>query len=427
MVKKTAYIMLNKEKIFWGWYIVAGAFFVMAVNYGARYCFGIFVKPLSVEHGWSRSVISMAATINMLVYSIGAIFVGRMLDRIAPRWIITIGAIIAATGYILTGFANTPFSLYLTYGLLVGLGATGMGVVVCSSSVGKWFIKKRGMAIGIATMGISLGTMTLTPLAGYLGKYFSWRIGLIILGIIILLIGISISQILMRKTQPEAYGILPDGDKTPLPGKITVVPAITIVSTRTIFRDLRFWTIAISHGLIVMVIMSIFVHQVAYAIDNNIDSIAAAMSLAVVSVTGFFGQFFFGWLSDRLRDPKYAYFLGILFLLTGVILLYNAQSISSLYLFAIVYGFGYGCLAPILPILAADRFGRHVLGSIYGLLTFFIGVGGSIGPILGGVIYDTLGSYDYLWIINIAILTTISIVILTLKKGKPYKSAPSSG
>jgi MFS family permease len=341
-----------------------------------------------------------------------------MLDRIAPRWIMTAGAVIAAIGYILTGFANTPVSLYLTYGLLVGLGATGMGVVVCSSSVGKWFIKKRGMAIGIASMGISFGTMTLTPLAGYLGKYFSWRIGLVILGIITFIVGIVISQILMRKTQPEAYGILPDGDKTPLPGQIPVVPAITKISIRTMFQDLRFWTIAISHGLTVMVIMSIFVHQVAYAIDNNVDSIAAATSLAVISITGFFGQFFFGWLSDRLRDPKYAYFLGILFLLIGMIMLLNAYSVSSLYFYAVIYGFGYGCLAPILPILAADRFGRHTLGSIYGLLTFFIGVGGSIGPILGGIIYDKFGSYRHLWEINIVILVLMCAVILTLKKGK---------
>jgi sugar phosphate permease len=76
--------LCKKKKIFWGWYIVAGAFLVMAINYGTRYCFGVFVKPISDEHGWSRSVISLAATINMMVYSIGAIFVGRMLDRIAP-------------------------------------------------------------------------------------------------------------------------------------------------------------------------------------------------------------------------------------------------------------------------------------------------------------------------------------------------------
>jgi Major Facilitator Superfamily. len=172
-----------------------------------------------------------------------------------------------------------------------------------------------------------------------------------------------------------------------------------------------------------MVVMSVFVHQVAYAMDNNIENITAATSLAAVSMTGFFGQFFFGWLSDRLRDPKYAYFLGIVFLLIGMILLLNAHSVSSLYLYAIIYGFGYGSLAPILPIIAADRFGRHVLGSIYGLLTFFIGVGGSIGPVLGGIIYDKFGSYQYLWGINVILLTLISMIILTLKKGTQYKPA----
>jgi MFS family permease len=414
---------MNKEKNFWGWYIVAGSFFVMAINYGARYCFGVFVKPLALEHGWSRSVISMAATINMLVYSVGAIFVGRMLDRIAPRWIITCGAIIAATGYILTGFSNTPLSFYLTYGLLVGLGAAGLGVVVCSSSVGKWFIKKRGIALGIATMGIGFGTVLLTPLAGYISKYFSWRIGLIILGAITCIVGIVISQTLMRKTKPEAYCLLPDGDKISCPDQQPTIPAFTKVSTATIFKDSRFWTIAICHGLIIMVVMSVFVHQVAYAMDNDIENITAATSLAVVSFAGFFGQFFFGWLSDRLRDPKYAYFLGILFLLFGMILLLNAHSVSSLYFYAVIYGFGYGCLAPILPILAADRFGRHVLGSIYGLLTFFIGVGGSIGPVLGGIIYDNFGSYQYLWGINVILLALISMIILTLKKGIPYKPA----
>ena len=411
---------MNKEKIFWGWYIVTGSFFVMAINYGSRYCFGVFVVPLASEHGWSRSVISMAATINMLVYSVGAIFVGRMLDRIAPRWIITCAAIIAATGYILTGFINTPLSFYLTYGLLVGLGASGLGVVVCSSSVGKWFIKKRGIALGIATMGISFGTVLLIPLAGYIGKYFSWRIGLFVLGAITCIVGIAISQTFMRKTKPEAYGLLPDGDKIIFPHQQPTEPSLTKVSIATIFKDSRFWTIAICHGLIIMVVMSVFVHQVAYAMDNNIENIPAAISLAVVSFAGFFGQFFFGWFSDRLRDPKYVYFIGIVILLIGTILLLNARSVSSLYFYAVIYGFGYGSLAPILPILAADRFGRHVLGSIYGMLTFFIGVGGSIGPILGGIIYDKFGSYQYLWEINVALLAVISIIILSLKKGRQY-------
>jgi MFS family permease len=417
--------MENNRKIFWGWYIVGGAFLVMGINYGARYCFGVFLKPMAAEFGLSRSVISVAATINMLVYSFGSIFVGRMLDRIAPRWITTTGAVIAACGYILTGFVSTPLGLYISYGLMVGLGSAGMGVVACSSSVSKWFINKRGLAIGFASMGISLGTVTLTPLSGYIVGVLSWRAGLMALGIITLLIGVLVSQTLMRKTNPEAYGLLPDGDKTMVIHQSSASPAIHKVSTLTLFKDSRFWTLAICQGLAVMISMSVFVHQVAYATDNGIDKMAAAASLAAISMTGFMGQFLFGWITDKIRDPKYGSFIGISFMLAGTILLLNVHSIFQLYIAALIYGFGYGSLAPILPLLVANRFGRHVVGSIYGLLTFFIGVGGAIGPVLGGVIYDHFGSYRYLWLINISVLSCIALAILTLKKGKQYTTTGS--
>jgi MFS family permease len=412
--------MENDRKIFWGWYIVGGAFLVMGTNYGARYCFGVFLKPMAEEFSLSRSVISVAAAINMIVYSIGSIFVGRMLDRIAPRWITTVGAGIAACGYMLTGFVNTPLGLYISYGLMVGAGSAGMGVVACSSSVSKWFIKKRGLAIGIASMGISLGTAMLTPLSGYIVNAFNWRFGLMALSFATLLIGVFISQTLMRKTNPEAYGLLPDGDKTKVIQQLSETQQVHKVSTMTLFKDSRFWTLATCQGLAVMISMSVFVHQVAYATDNGIDKMAAAASLAAISITGFMGQFLFGWITDRIKDPKYGSFIGISFMLAGTILMLNVQSIFQLYVCALVYGFGYGSLAPVLPLLVADRFGRHVLGSIYGLLTFFIGIGGAIGPVLGGLIYDKFGSYHYLWLINIFVLSCIAIAILTLKKGKQY-------
>jgi len=412
--------MENNQKIFWGWYIVGGAFLVMGMNYGSRYCFGVFLKPMATEFGMSRSVISLAAAINMLVYSFCAIFVGRMLDRIAPRWIITTGALIAACGYIMTGFVQTPLGLYISYGFMVGLGAAGMGVVACSSSVSKWFIKKRGLAVGIASMGISLGTVMLTPLAGYIVGAFNWRFGLMALSFIILMMGVFVSQTLMRKTNPEAYGLLPDGDKTTLSHQLSETKNVHRISTLTLFKDSRFWTLAVCQGLAVMISMSVFVHQVAYATDNGIDKMAAAASLAAISLTGFMGQFLFGWLTDKIKDPKYVSFAGIAFMLAGTILMLNVRSVFDLYVCALVYGFGYGSLAPVIPLLIAHRFGRHVLGSIYGLLTFFIGVGGAIGPVLGGFIYDRFGSYHYLWLINIFVLSCIALAILTLKKGKQY-------
>lgn len=412
--------MKDHDNIFWGWYIVGGAFLVMAMNYGARYCFGVFLKPMASEFALSRSVISLAAAINMLVYSFGSIFVGRMLDRVAPRWITTVGAGVAACGYLLTGFVDTPLGLYISYGVIVGLGSAGMGVVACSSSVSKWFVSKRGVAVGIASMGISLGTVMLTPLAGYIVMTFSWRFGLMALSFLMLIVGILVSQTLMRKTNPEAYGLLPDGQSIPVMHSPATAPAVSKISTLTLFRDSRFWTLAVCQGLAVMISMAVFVHQVAYATDNGISKMAAASSLAAISLTGFMGQFFFGWITDKISDPKYGSFIGISFMLAGTIILLNVTSIFDLYIAALVYGFGYGSLAPMLPLIIANRFGRQFMGSIYGLLTFFIGTGGAVGPVLGGFIYDHFGSYHYLWLMNIVVLSLIAIAFLTLKKGRPY-------
>ena len=331
--------MGNKSaaSVFWGWYIVAAAFFVLAINYGSRYCFGVFVKPLAQEYGWSRSVISLGASLNMLIYSACAVVIGRMMDRVAPRWIVTGGAVIAALGFLLTAQVRTPWQFYLIYGLLLGVGSAGMGVVTVNSSVGKWFIRKRGTAIGLATMGMSFGTISLTPLAGLIVKHFDWRAGFIALGLISLLVGVSLSQLFLRKVRPEDHGFLPDGEVNPdLVVKISTPPAPVRIGFGTMIRDGRFRTLACSFGLAVMVLMSVFVHQVAFAIDQGIGEVTAAASLGVLGLAGFAGQFFFGWLSDRLRDPKYASFLGMSFMLAGLVALLQVASARGLFFYAYI-------------------------------------------------------------------------------------------
>lgn len=406
--------------IFWGWYIVGAAFFVLAINYGSRYCFGVFVKPLAQDYGWSRSVISLGASLNMFVYSACAVIIGRMVDRIAPRWIVTVGAVIAAISFMLTAFIREPWQFYLVYGLLLGIGSSGLGVVGVNSSVGKWFIRKRGTALGITTMGVSFGTVALTPLAGVVVKNFDWQTGFLMLGIITLVIGVSLSQLFFRKIRPEDHGMLPDGETRPeMVVKIDAVPEPVRLRFGDMCVDRRFQVLALSFGLAVMVLMSVFVHQVAFAIDQGIDRILAASSLAALGLAGFTGQFFFGWLSDRIRDPKYASFLGMLFMLAGLVLLLQVATARGLFFYAVIFGFGYGSLAPLMPILLADRFGRHYLGSVYGFVTLFLGIGGSIGPYLAGLIYDRFGAYTYVWQADIAIMIFVAACILTLKPRVP--------
>ncbi|MBN2438481.1 MAG: MFS transporter [Deltaproteobacteria bacterium] len=407
------------RKIFWGWYVVAAAFITIGINYGTRYSFGVFLKPMCEDLGWPRSIVSFAMSLALLFYGIGGILSGRLLDRFAPRWIMMAGSAIAAFGFILTPFISTPLQLYMVYGVIYGLGASFFGSAVCVSSVGKWFIQKRGIAIGITSIGIGVGTMAITPLAGLIVKFFDWKAGFIILGIATFVLCTAMSQFFMGRTRPEEYGLLPDGTAT-LPAKPEKSSDGYTRSyrqtTRLLLTDSRFWIIAVCFGFVTMTAMTVLVHQVAYAEGYGINRIAAASSLGIIGMASIAGRFFFGWLSDKIGDAKHSACLGFACMTVAMIILLFFHSIELFYLYACLFGFGYGSISPMLPILMMDRFGRDISGTSYGLIAFFaIGLGGSLGPILGGIIYDATGSYTFAWQINLAVLMVVTVLIQFLK------------
>lgn len=411
-----------KKGLFWGWYVVAGAFLILAINYGARYSFGVFVKPMADQYGWSRSVISAAMSVMVLAYGIGGIFAGRLVDRIAPRWIITAGAVFMSGSLFLAALIREPWQFYLTYGLGAGLGAACLGVVVCNSSVGKWFVRRRGLAIGISSIGVGVGTMVTVPVAGYIVKAYGWQTGFSAIGLGVLFIGVVLSQWLMGRTKPEDYGMLPDGDGRREEEGVSSLPEGRFVypSLKAVLRAPQFWLIALCYSLAVMAEMAVMVHQVAYALDRQIDKVAAASSLGAIGMASIFGRFFFGWLCDRISDAKYAAAIGFFFMAAGVVLLVASRDAALLFLYALVFGFGYGSITALMPFLLADRFGRHLLGSSYGMLVFFVmSTGGSVGPILAGYIYDRTGSYLPAWYLYLVVLAAVTLLILMLHRSGP--------
>ena len=408
-------------RFFWGWYVVLGAFLILAINYGARYSFGVFVKPMAEQHHWSRSVISAGMSVMVLAYGIGGIFAGRLADRIAPRWIITAGAVLMAAGLFLTALIREPWHFYITYGVFGGFGAACLGVVVCNSSVGKWFVRKRGLAIGIASIGVGAGTMATVPLAGYVVKVYGWQMGFAAIGVFVLIIGVGLSQWLMGKTKPEDYCLEPDGGSAgtnglasdPEPFAVSSAPP----SLGPVLRNSQFWIMVVCYSLAVMAEMSAMVHHVAYALDRQIDKVAAASSLGMIGMVSIFGRFFFGWMCDRISDAKYAAALGFFLMAGGMLALINTTTVTTLFVYSLLFGFGYGSMTALMPFLLADRFGRHILGATYGVQVFFVmAIGGSTGPMITGYIYDMTGSYDQAWLLHLAVLVIVTFLILTLKK-----------
>ncbi len=422
---------MQKDKgLYWGWYIVAAAFVAMGVNYGSRYCFGIFIGPISADTGWSRLVISGAATVGILAYSIGGILSGRLLDRMAPKWIVTIGSGVLGLAFILSSFSQSPLQFSIAYGFFSGLAGSFFGVVVCNSYVGKWFVKKRGMAIGIATMGIGTATMILPFFAGYFVRGYGWRTGFIALGCLVTVVGTLMAQFFMKRRRPEDQGLLPDGEssgqveaETKAAGTLASGP----VQKVQFLKDSRFWILAFCFSMAVLAEMLAFTHQVAYAIDIGIESMKANASISIIGLSSIAGRYFFGWISDRMRDAKYAACIGFIMMALGILVIWQIRSIYGLYGYAFLFGFGYGSIATMMPYLLADRFGSAMLGTIYGMLTFFVVAAASIGPILGGFIYDTTKSYDFAWQVTLALLVLVIFVIMTLKnEGKKTLSTSTT-
>lgn len=414
--------MKARNHIFWGWYVVFGAFTILVINYGIRYSFGVFVKPMFAEYGWPMTVIQFGASVNLAVYAGASALAGWLLDRFAAKWIIMIGIVITSGGMLLASTVTTPIGLYLSYGVLVGGGSAGCGVVVSSVTVGKWFRRYRGLAIGLSSMGIGIGTLLMAPLAGYIVKYHGWRNGFLSIGLLVAVVGISVSQIFMGKKGPAQLGLQLDGaalETDPDPSR-QPVQATARVSLKPALRDPQYWIMATCNLLAVVTVMMAFNLQIAYAIANGINELTAAAAVGVMGLTGSMGKLFFGWFSDRIRDAKYAASAGFMIMAAGMLLLYTAKTPFLLYAFAAVYGFGYGSLAPMIPYLISDRFGLEVLGSAYGFMILFVnGIGGSTGPIIGGYIYDRTGSYDPAWLGCLALLLIAAFAILTLKPRQP--------
>ena len=252
------------------------------------------------------------------------------------------------------------------------------------------------------------------------------KAGFILMGVCILVIGVSLSQWFMGKTRPEDYGLLPEGGGgTEREGDPTSDGGPRLgPSLRQVLRDSRFWILAVCYSLAVMAEMSALIHQVAYAQDLKIDNVAAASSLGIIGIASILGRFFFGWMSDRIGDAKYASVIGFLLMAAGMFLLVKTTSVAMLFAYALLFGFGYGSIAVMMPFLLADRFGRYVLGSSYGVLTFFsVGIGGSAGPMIAGYIYDLTGSYNIAWLLNFADLLIATFLILALKPRRPDAAA----
>ena len=396
-------IETEKQRFFYGYVVVAVAFSIQLITWGTFNTFGIFFNPLQTEFGWSRAAISGAASLSMFLCGFVGIIVGSLNDRFGPRLVITACGFFFCLGYLLMSGLNTIWQLYLFYGLMIGIGMSGTDVVLLST-IARWFVKKRGMMSGIMKVGTGVGMVIVPLVASRLIIVYDWRMTYAILSAIALIFVISFAQFLRRdpaQMQQLAYGEEANaGSLNSVEGGLYLREAI---HTR------QFWTICVVNLIFLLCAMTIVVHIVPHALDLGISATNAAIVLSIIGGASIVGRFMMGSLGDIVGNEQ-AVIICFLTLVVAVFWLQLAKELWMLYLFAVVYGFSHGGFVTLISPTVAGFFGTRSHGLIFGVVFFSGTIGGTIGPVLAGHIFDVTNSYE----IAFLTLTFLSITGLVL-------------
>jgi len=401
-----------QRRFYYGWVIVGLAMVSMSFWYAFRTTFSIFFVALIDHFHWSRAETAGAQSIGMLVYMVMAPVVGYLVDRVGPRKVILPGIFLMGLGLLLCTQVKSLIHFYLFFGVIAGIGVTCLSISPFTTILSHWFEKKRGVANGLASVGMGFGPLIFVPLFQYLITIRGWPFAFLIFSLLVFAIPFPLIGIFLRH-KPQGIGLSVDGNDSTFSSTAQYSKENNEdQKVKELMKNTRFWSLLLFPALMVFGVYIVIVHHVKYLVDLGVDRTWAASLFAVTGALSAVFRIFWGWLSDRIGREMtltlggFSFSLGIL----SLILFQKSPSSFLLSLFAFFFGAGWGSTAPMFMSIAGDLYrGRH-FGLIYGLLEGMIGIGAAVGSWLAGYLFDQTQSY--LGAFSLAILSCAISVLL---------------
>jgi MFS family permease len=388
---------------FYGWVVVAVAFVTLGIGTNTRTAFSLLYPPILTEFGWERSTTAGAFSLGFLAATLFSPVIGVLMDRWGPRYVIPLGALIMSTGMALASVISQPWQLYLTLGVLVGGGSMALSYMGHGLFLPAWFVRQRGLALGVAFSGVGVGSILLFPwLQGFLTQR-GWREACWVMAGLLLATVLPVNLLLQRR-RPEEIGLAPDGDPpTGAAGHVqrageAVVDHAWVATDWTLARAMktrRFWWLALSSTTSLYAWYAVQVHQTQYLTELGFAPDVAAYALGLVGLTGSVGQILLGYMSDRLgREWGWTLSMAGFAVCYALLLAMKAQPTPGLlYVMVVAQGLlGYG-MAAVFSAVPAELFAGKHYGAIAGMLSVAASLGAGTGPWVTGVLYDRTGSY----------------------------------
>jgi MFS family permease len=373
--------------------VVIGACVTQFTVIGSLFSFGLLFKTFEAEFGWSRTVLSSCSAVAFLVMGILAIAAGRLSDKYGPKPVLAVSGLLFGLGYALISQVTQPWHLFVIFAVSIGLGMSTHDVVTLST-IARWFEGRRGVMTGVVKVGTAVGQVVLPPVMALLIVLLGWQMAVVSIGICVTILLISSA---MMMTYPEVS--TPETAVQDPPG----------MSFRAACRTRLFWRLCVIQFLFFPTLMTVPVHLAVHSMDLGMTAGRAALLLSVLGAASIAGRLVIGLGADRLGGKR-AFILSFIPLIASLFAFAITTAHLPLFLVVALYGFAHGGLFTLVSPVVAEYFGMRAHGSIFGIIVFFGTIGGSIGPILAGWVFDLLGSYQPTFI-GLGLMTCLGLIM----------------
>src|SRR5438445_735211 len=402
------------RRVFYGWIVVAASATIVCVALGCLFALGVFLAPIERAMGWSRGAISTVALLNWIAMGLGSFFWGALSDRIGGRGVAVGGGFLLGLGLVLASQAQALWQFSLSFGFLVGFAA-GAFYAPLTATTTRWFTARRGLAVALVSAGIGLAPLILAPVARALTSAWDWRVAMLVLGDLAWLVIVPVA--LLIREQPGDVGAAAMG------GAAT---AGRDYATHEVMATPQFWAIALTHFACCAAHSGPIFHMVTHATDQGIGAMTAASALGVSGLSSIAGRLGGGLLADRV-GAKATLLAGLALQAVMIVLYLGVREVGPFYALAIVFGVAYGGVMPLYALVTREYFGEKVMGAAYGGVFLVSTLGMGLGSFAGGVLYDRLGSYTWLYAGSFAIGAAAILLALTFRAPRALPVPAAAG
>ncbi|MPZ15184.1 MAG: MFS transporter [Chloroflexi bacterium] len=384
-------------RVFYGWWIVGGAVLLQGLSgVFLLHSFGAYLVYLQSEFGWSRTLIAGAYSLSRVESGLIGPLQGWLINRLGARTVIRIGIVLFGLGFILLSMINSASTFYAVF-VVIAIGSSLGGFVTANIVLANWFERRRARAMALAATGTSLSGLLVPAVAWALGST-GWRGTAFASGLLILLIGLPVSQLFRQA--PEPYGYAPDGSRggdapaTPRGADQSPQrPIVGGVTARDALRSPAFWLLSGGHSAALVAITAVTVHLIPYLVEQGGMAIeAAAGVVAIVTSASLVGQLISGLIGDRL-DKRLVAMVCMAGHTLALLALSQAAALPLIFAVAAVHGLAWGTRGPLMMAIRADYFGRRAFATIEGFSALVTMIGTFVGPVFVGFVADRFGDY----------------------------------